>query len=172
MLYGPTVFFAKFTLLMLYHRIFSPDRWTRLFIYFGIGVIFIVYTVTASIFVGLCVPRKGESWALALLSSRCRVTIVMAYVQGIFNIVSDFYVLVLPLPVLWKLQLPLRKKVGVSAVFMTGFLLVTSQSNSSRLCIITHSSFIKGMRSKFAGLLLSHQALKGLGLDATSNRSW
>lgn len=124
MLYGPTVFFAKFTLLMLYHRIFSPDRWTRLFIYFGIGVIFIVYTVTASMFLGLCVPRKGESWALALLSSRCRATIVIAYIQGIFNIVSDFYVLVLPLPVLWKLQLPLRKKVGVSAVFITGLLLV------------------------------------------------
>lgn len=70
-------------------------------------------------------PRKGESWALALLSSRCRDTIAMAYVQGIFNIDSELYVLVLPLPVLWKLQLPLRKKVGVSAVFMTGLLLTS-----------------------------------------------
>lgn len=124
MLYGPTVFFAKLSLLLLYHRIFSPDRWTRLFIYFGIGVIFIVYTITASILVGLCIPRKGEGWALALRSSRCRDTMVMTYVQGIFNIVSDFYVLVLPLPVVWKLQLPLRKKIGVSAVFMTGLLSV------------------------------------------------
>ena len=124
MLYGPTVFFAKLSLLLLYLRIFSPDRWTRLFIYFGIGVIFIVYTVTASILVGLCIPRKGESWALGLLSSRCRDTMAMTYVQGIFNIISDFYVLVLPLPVVWKLQLPLRKKVAVSAVFMTGLLSV------------------------------------------------
>lgn len=103
---------------------FSPDRWTRSFIYFGIGVIFIVYTVTSSITVGLCIPRKGERWALALPSSRCRDTMVTSYVQGIFNIVSDLYVLVLPLPVVWKLQLPLREKVGVSAVFMTGFLSV------------------------------------------------
>lgn len=90
MLYKPIVFFAIFTLLILYHRIFSPNRWTRLFIYLGIEVIFIVYTVTASIFVGFCVPQKGESWVLALLSSRCRDTIIMAYGQGIFNIVSDF----------------------------------------------------------------------------------
>ena len=124
MLYGPSVFFAKLSILLLYLRIFSPDRWTRLFIYLGIWVIFIYYMVTASIFVGLCSPRHGESWPVALLSSRCGETMVMTYVQGIFNIVSDFYVLVLPLPVVWKLQLPLRKKIGVSAVFMTGLLLV------------------------------------------------
>lgn len=124
MLYGPTVFFAKLSLLLLYLRIFSPDRWTRLLIYLGIGVIFIYYTVTASILVGLCIPRKGESWPRALLSSRCRDSMIMTYVQGIFNIVSDLYVLVVPLPVVWKLQLPLRKKIGVSALFMSGLLSV------------------------------------------------
>lgn len=124
MLYGPTVLFAKMSILLLYLRIFSPDRWTRLFIYLGIGVIFIYYTVTASVLVGLCIPRKGENWPRALLSSRCRDSMVITYVQGVFNIVSDFYVLVLPLPVVWKLQLPLRKKIAVSAIFMAGLLLV------------------------------------------------
>lgn len=122
MLYGPTVFFAKLSLFLLYLRIFSPDRWTRFLIYFGIGFTFVYYMVTAGILVGLCVPRKGESWPLALLSSRCHKALVMTYVQGIFNIVSDFYILLLPLPVIWKLQLPLRKKIGVCAIFMTGLL--------------------------------------------------
>ncbi|MCJ1346583.1 hypothetical protein MMC31_004801, partial [Peltigera leucophlebia] len=65
---------------------------------------------------------------------------VMTYVQGIFNIVSDFYVLVLPLPVVWKLQLPLRKKIAVSAVFMTGLLSVPLNLNPG-LCITTYRSY-------------------------------
>lgn len=120
MVYGPTVFFAKLSLFLLYLRIFSPDRRTRFFIYFGIACTFIVYMTTAITATALCAARKGESWPVALLSSRCSKAMAMTYIQGIFNVVSDFYVLILPIPVVWKLQLPLRKKIGVCAIFMTG----------------------------------------------------
>ncbi|KAL8628661.1 hypothetical protein Q9189_005609, partial [Teloschistes chrysophthalmus] len=42
--------------------------------------------------------------------------------SGIFNVVSDFAILILPIPCIWKLQLPKKKKVMVSAVFATGIL--------------------------------------------------
>ena len=120
--YGPAVFFAKLSLFLLYLRLFEPDWWTKSLIYFGIISILAFYTATTVTFGVLCIPRSGETWAESSFSTRCGKSIVMTYIQGIFNVVSDFYLFVLPIPVVWQLQMPLRKKIGVSAIFMTGLL--------------------------------------------------
>ena len=121
-MYGPTVFFAKLSLFLLYLRIFSPNRTMRLLIYAGISVNLVYYVATAVGMMAFCLPRHGESWPLALLSQHCHHAITMTYVQGIFNIVSDLFILVLPIPVVWRLQMPQRKKWGVFAIFATGSL--------------------------------------------------
>lgn len=41
--------------------------------------------------------------------------------QSAANLVSDFYLLVLPLPRLWGLKLEVKRKVGLCAVFAAGF---------------------------------------------------
>jgi len=122
MLYGPAIFFAKLSLLLLYLRIFSPDRWTRYLIYLGIISSFALYLATSITFGALCLPRGSETWAAALYSARCKSTTNMTYIQGIFNVVSDFYILFIPIPVVLKLHLPMQKKIGVVAIFMTGLL--------------------------------------------------
>lgn len=43
---------------------------------------------------------------------------------GIYNAISDFAVLLLPIHAVCKLQMPLKKKIGIFAIFATGFLLV------------------------------------------------
>ena len=122
MLYGPAIFFAKLSLLMLYLRVFSPNKLTRSLIYLGVASTLAFYLATSVTFGVLCIPRPSETWLEADFSTRCRHSIVMTYIQGIFNVVSDFYILVLPMPVVWNLQMPLRRKVGVSVIFMTGLL--------------------------------------------------
>lgn len=37
--------------------------------------------------------------------------------QGVFSTISDFYVLAIPWHMAWGLNLPLRRKFGVSAIF-------------------------------------------------------
>ena len=69
-----------------------------------------------------CTPRTGETWLAAQLSRRCGRDLTLGYVMAAFNVLSDFYLLAIPIPVVWRLQLPLRRKVGVSAVFVTAFL--------------------------------------------------
>ena len=39
---------------------------------------------------------------------------------GVVNIISDFFILIVPLPAVWSLQLPIKKKVGISAIILTG----------------------------------------------------
>lgn len=118
--YGPTIFFAKLTLFLLYLRIFSCNRATKLAIYLGIVVNFFFYVAT-TIYLGItCVRRSGTTWAATIRSAQCQSTISMNYAQGGFSIASDLYIFILPFPTILKLQLPLRKKLGICAIFVAG----------------------------------------------------
>lgn len=41
-------------------------------------------------------------------------------VQSAFNVITDFWILILPMPLLLKLQLPRPRKIGLVAVFAAG----------------------------------------------------
>lgn len=41
---------------------------------------------------------------------------------GYFNLFTDFYILLLPISGVIRLQLPKRRKIGVILIFMTGLL--------------------------------------------------
>jgi len=104
----------------MYLRLFSPSRRTRYLIYFG--MVFVVFLYTACLLAEAisCTPRQGQTWIEASLSKGCGGDLILGYVMGAFNVVSDFYLLAIPIPVVWKLQMPLRRKVGACAIFMTG----------------------------------------------------
>lgn len=71
----------------------------------------------------LCTPRHGRSqlaYLAALNSQRCQESKSVVIILGIISLVSDLYLVILPLPAVWKLQLPLRRKLAVSAMFFTG----------------------------------------------------
>ncbi len=74
-------------------------------------------------------PRKGETLFQVFYSPRVPYGVTLAVVQGAVNVWSDLYILRLPIPGVWQLQLPLGKKIGVSAMFLTGLLCMTC-SNS------------------------------------------
>lgn len=122
-LYGPTIFFAKLSIFLLYLRAFGPNRPVRYLTYLGIGINLAFHAGASFVYAYLCVPRPSETWLQGQTSHRCldRAT-TMAYAQGIFGIVSDLFIWLLPLPVIWSLHMPLKKKVGVSAIFATGLL--------------------------------------------------
>ena len=42
--------------------------------------------------------------------------------SGVFNVVSDFAILVIPIFSVWDLRLPQKKKLGLLAIFGTGLL--------------------------------------------------
>ena len=47
---------------------------------------------------------------------------VFTIVSGVFNVITDFYVLILPISMVWHLQLSSKRKIGVIAIFLTGLL--------------------------------------------------
>ncbi|KAL8832080.1 MAG: hypothetical protein Q9170_005017 [Blastenia crenularia] len=117
-LWGPTMFFTKLSLLLLYYRIFSPDRVTKYLVFFGIFYCFILYTSFLLLSFLLCqsllTPPCGHQWDLFLLIS-----------SGL-NVASDVYLLVIPLAAVAKLHMPTRQKFEVSAIFFAGMLACSS----------------------------------------------
>lgn len=122
MTYGLTIFFAKMSLLLLYLRIFSLQKGVRLAVYIGTAAMLIVYFGTVICNLILCVPRPGEAWTSKSEVARCEPSRIVGYVQGAFSIISDVYIFILPIPVIWHLHLSKRKRYGVIGVFSTGLL--------------------------------------------------
>ncbi|KAF2196011.1 hypothetical protein GQ43DRAFT_384234, partial [Delitschia confertaspora ATCC 74209] len=116
-LYGPTIWRVKMSLFSLIFTAFHPVAYIRLLVYIGIIVSSLFYIMSAFVNAYTCRPRRGnDRWAyLAGMASRH-----VAIRPGAFNILSDLYILVIPMGAIYKLKLQTRRKVGVFFIFLTG----------------------------------------------------
>ena len=72
----------------------------------------------------ICAPLS-KVWAMnPMLPGHCGNLKALELATASFNIVLDLMVIVLPMPVLWNLQLPTHKKVALSAMFSMGLAIV------------------------------------------------
>ena len=68
-----------------------------------------------------CSPRENI-WNKLATTGSCYNIDAIDKATGVFNVISDFAVLILPLSSIWKLQMTTKKKFLVSGVFALGFL--------------------------------------------------
>lgn len=113
-IYPVAATFVKTTLLVFYLRIFSPVRRTTFIIWVGIGTIALFYILSIALYIYFTLPIGSEKHQAALLD--------FSAAQGVFSVVTDFYVLAVPIGSTLKLHLPSRRKIGLCAVFATGLL--------------------------------------------------
>lgn len=120
--YNPVMFFVKLSLFLLYLHFFSLSN-IRIFVHLGIVSILVVYTGITIGWGVMCIPKRGEGWVDILSDQKCVVSSKkMNYIVGSFGVISDFYILSLPIPVILRSNLSRMQKIKVCAVFMTGFL--------------------------------------------------
>lgn len=74
-----------------------------------------------------CTPI-AYSWNKAIVGGHCINVHVMWIVQDVLFLVLDIYVVVLPLPMIWNLQITRPEKIAVSGMFLLGSLCVQSSS--------------------------------------------
>lgn len=134
MIYGPSIWLIKLSLFLLLLEIFGSLRWLRLLVYGGILVTGMIHFSIMVAIAAVCAPRHGYTkldYLSAMSAPKCARNDYLNTWPGLFNIISDFYLLIIPLPAVWGLQLPTSKKVGISALFLTGLtydpLIVTYQ---------------------------------------------
>lgn len=115
--YNSTIPVVKVSILCFYRRIF-PQRWFKHSLV-GLGLFVSGYSIAG--FIGSafqCVPLR-KLWA-PTAPGRCINLGALVTAVGVINIVTDFVILGLPMPLLWHLGVPRRKKVLLSIVFSVG----------------------------------------------------
>ncbi|KAL9608749.1 MAG: hypothetical protein Q9167_006421 [Letrouitia subvulpina] len=75
----------------------------------------------------VCVPAPGHSWQLAAARHSCLVTAnLLGVILAAISVFNDFFIIVIPIPLIWALQMSTKKKAGISAIFFTGLLVCIS----------------------------------------------
>lgn len=125
MVYQITLFFTKLTLFFQFYRIMrqTPGR-TLKEIYIAIMFLITAWQI-GQVFVQIfaCIPVQA-SWDKTIVGAKCQTIAVTRDMNSIANIVTDFIILLMPLPVIWRLALPRDQKCVVSGIFSLGFLSV------------------------------------------------
>ncbi|KAI0481248.1 hypothetical protein GGR56DRAFT_688849 [Xylariaceae sp. FL0804] len=117
--YNITLLFIKLTLFFQYFRIIEQvDRYRR--VYIGLMTIVVSWTL-AQIFVMIftCSPVAGY-WDISL-NPTCLPEVKIQTVNAIGNMITDVIVLLLPMPVVWKLSLKKAQKLALMGIFGLGF---------------------------------------------------
>ncbi|KAI4145702.1 MAG: hypothetical protein L6R39_003721 [Caloplaca ligustica] len=108
----------KMSILVLYLRLFSVNKtfkyvtWSMMFFVSG----YLFSNFWTQIFG--CSPR--EKYWLPETPGHCINYTKAGLAYGAMNFASDLFIFVLPLPTVWRLNLPVKEKVGVSLIFMSG----------------------------------------------------
>jgi hypothetical protein len=125
-LYGVCIWLVKSSVLILYFVLFGLLRWMRISVYLGIIISGIVYIGYMIAFLATCSPTPGKTtqmdYLLGFTSPSCLKMDQASNLLGAWNVATDLYLLVLPIYPIWQLRMPRARKLGVSAVFLTGII--------------------------------------------------
>ena len=122
MMLGSVLFFVKTSLLFVFWRFFSVDKYFRYKVYGAF--VFLGLTTLSSIpmYLAICIPTGRHTWAESSL--KCQKTPVYGYVQGPAGVAYDLFMIYLAASVVVRLQLKRRRKIGILLIFATGILFV------------------------------------------------
>ena len=107
----------KLSILMLYLRIFT-DRFSRVICWALVGILSVLAVINVFVVLFQCQPRS-KAWN-PTEPGHCH-NIELHFIWGTFpNIVTDLVMLILPLPVIYRLHAKPRVKLGLMATFLVG----------------------------------------------------
>ena len=122
MLQAFAFFTSRLPLFLLYLRLFGRNKIFRSAVHVGMAVALAVYLSAIPLLSYYCTPLPGRPWGSLDVFTKCKKLVVYAVIQGSCNIALDLYIFMLPLPIIFDLHLPLNKRLGILAIFGTGFL--------------------------------------------------
>ncbi|KAL4876880.1 hypothetical protein BJY04DRAFT_138127 [Aspergillus karnatakaensis] len=118
-LYATTVPMVKLSVLLLYRRIFRLTWSLYICAFLSIG-----YTISVATTISVaCVPTSyyWTQWVEPLSGGVCRIDLYQFYLwNAVANLLTDVIILCLPIPIVWRLQMPRSQKLAISGIFLLG----------------------------------------------------
>lgn len=137
--YKASINLTKCCILLLYLRLFRIVRWFRWSCWAILACVasYLTASVTATIFQCQPVMRAFDK----SLEGTCIDMAKFWFANAGFSIATDIIILLLPMPLVWRLEVPTAQKVALMAVFAVGlFVVVTSCLRVTTLDIFAKSA--------------------------------
>ncbi|KAI4193618.1 MAG: hypothetical protein LQ350_008233 [Teloschistes chrysophthalmus] len=109
---------VKFSILLLYRRIFGVDRAFSVLSWCLSGLIFAYSLAGIFVIIFQCSPVHGF-WDF-MIPHTCIDFGTPATVTAVLNVITDFLTLALPMPLIWQLQMPFTRKLQLAGIFLLG----------------------------------------------------
>ena len=108
---------VKFSILLLYHRIFPIP--TFKLVLWAVAIFVLCYTIAGTfIVIFQCLPVQSD-WNPSI-NHHCVNFDAELIAIGVLNSVTDFLILGLPIPFLWRLHSSLAYKIQLGGMFSLG----------------------------------------------------
>lgn len=124
-IYGLIVMLLKVAILLSWLRLFVPMKRNSAMFWALHGLIWtniLFYTVGTFCEIFRCTPRE-KIWNPVLVGGYCPITSSdHAKGSGFINLVSDIIILIFPQKIIWGLHVNRQQKIGMSLLFVVGFL--------------------------------------------------
>ena len=120
LIYLVLVVTIKLSFLVFYARIFHPSRAMKWLARFGMAGIVLFNTAIFFRSAFACKPVK-KIWT-PFEPGTCIEREILACASGFFNVFSDLYILVLPMPFIWSLKTRTSKKLKLTMAFGVGLM--------------------------------------------------
>jgi hypothetical protein len=149
--YAPMALTVKLALIYIIVRIFgSAHKKTLIGLYVFMGMIVLYYVSALFIKVFSCRPIsaywKGET-------GKCMDQKAVITADAIISVISDLAILLLPTPLTWSLQLPVRKRLRVIGILCAGG--IATAFSIYRLALILKDGHTQNQTMLFMRIVLS-----------------
>ena len=126
-MYAPTILFTKTAILLLYRRVFIPHKKGVFDWIIRVFIVVLTFFYIADTFAKIweCVPR-ARIWNKQI-SGTCVNISTLLNTSGIFNMVTDVMILLVPVKAVWNLQMNKQRKIWTVLVFTVGLMYVHHQ---------------------------------------------
>lgn len=121
-LYGLSIAFSKCAILLLYVRVFTTSNRAFTASVYLIGFV-VIATGIANTFVAIfqCTPIAYE-WNRSIQGGQCIDMVAFARYTMIPNVVTGAIMLIMPLPLAWRLNLTVSARIALTATLLHGIM--------------------------------------------------
>ncbi|KAL9004485.1 MAG: hypothetical protein Q9188_002687 [Gyalolechia gomerana] len=117
LVYDLGIYLAKLSILILFYRVFGVNQRFRWAVY-TVTAMWTMYTIANTLLIIFACTPVHKAWH-PLTEGRCMSLVNIAVAGGYFNIITDFLILFMPVPMVWSLHLPEKMKLAVVGIFAT-----------------------------------------------------
>ncbi|KAI1822653.1 hypothetical protein F4861DRAFT_381512 [Xylaria intraflava] len=114
-----TLWSSKAPVLFLYIRLFGVKTWVTWLCYSTLVLIGLVDIAGGASVSGVCDPRGGPLTPELVLNCS-NASSIAGFALGIVSVITDGLIFVIPLPIIYRLEMNIRRKISLLFVFATG----------------------------------------------------